>query len=330
MGVITPFPSPDAIARAERLTRERFVYEGETLEEALAPGSPRRRALDAAILEVDAGHQTPSVPWRREFSLLLGLERILSEEEPHLVDGTVLSAHQVDALSGTLTALMAEVQRSGNGNAPTAEAELEELEELEDEEDDPGFPVDSRAAEPTAEEDEDEDEDDDDPLDEVSPQDEDDEDDEEDAAPEEPEDEEPQDWHDEADEEEPQLGEQPEDPNAAKRFWFEHATGAGKTVAALGFVEASHTGRRTDPHPPPQSRRPVPRRAARSRVPRPHHRRAARRPGRRQRPGDGRDLPVVRPQRRAHLRRLHDRHLRRGAHRPGREDLGLDPRLGRP
>ncbi len=38
------------------------------------------------------------------------------------------------------------------------------------------------------------------------------------------------------------LGEQPEDPNAAKRFWFEHATGAGKTVAALGFVEASQTG----------------------------------------------------------------------------------------
>src|SRR5207247_4947566 len=44
--------------------------------------------------------------------------------------------------------------------------------------------------------------------------------------------------------EEPEDGvaEQPEDPNAAKRFWFEHATGAGKTVAALGFVEASQTG----------------------------------------------------------------------------------------
>ncbi|HEY3828079.1 MAG TPA: DEAD/DEAH box helicase family protein, partial [Solirubrobacteraceae bacterium] len=41
---------------------------------------------------------------------------------------------------------------------------------------------------------------------------------------------------------EEQLAEQPEDPNAAKRFWFEHATGAGKTVAALGFVEASRTG----------------------------------------------------------------------------------------
>ena len=54
-------------------------------------------------------------------------------------------------------------------------------------------------------------------------------------------DEEPRDWVDEDDEEET-LAEQPEDPNAAKRFWFEHATGAGKTVAALGFVEASHTG----------------------------------------------------------------------------------------
>ena len=76
--------------------------------------------------------------------------------------------------------------------------------------------------------------------------DEDDEDDDEepgeDAAAEEPEEDEPQDWHDDSDEEEPQLSEQPEDPNAAKRFWFEHATGAGKTVAALGFVEASHTG----------------------------------------------------------------------------------------
>src|SRR5262249_52750765 len=48
------------------------------------------------------------------------------------------------------------------------------------------------------------------------------------------------DWVDEGEEE--QLSDQPEDPNAAKRFWFEHATGAGKTVAALGFVESSQTG----------------------------------------------------------------------------------------
>ena len=38
------------------------------------------------------------------------------------------------------------------------------------------------------------------------------------------------------------VAEAPEDPNAGKRFWFEHATGAGKTVAAVGFVEASRTG----------------------------------------------------------------------------------------
>src|ERR1700735_1348926 len=107
----TPFPSPDAIARAELLTHERFVYDGESLEEGLAPGSSRRRALDAAIAEVDAGNKTPSVAWRREFSLLLGLERLLSEEEPTLVDGTVLSAHQVDPLSGTLAGLLADGQR---------------------------------------------------------------------------------------------------------------------------------------------------------------------------------------------------------------------------
>ena len=52
-------------------------------------------------------------------------------------------------------------------------------------------------------------------------------------------DEEPQDW------EEPSadlVAEAPEDPGASRRFWFEHATGSGKTVAALGFVDGSRTG----------------------------------------------------------------------------------------
>jgi hypothetical protein len=216
MGVITPFPSPDAIARAEALTRERFVYGGESFEDALPPGSARRRALDAALAEVEAGLKQPSIEWRREFSLLLGLERLLSEEEPHLADGTVLSAHQVDALSGTLTALLAEAQRSaaGNGNAPanghsTANGAN-------------GHHNGHAASSAAVDEDSDLELDDDDEDDE------------------EPEDEEPQDWHE--DDDGAQLDEQPEDPNAAKRFWFEHATGAGKTVAALGFVEASRTG----------------------------------------------------------------------------------------
>src|SRR5437763_16769689 len=115
MGDSTPFPEPAAIARAELFTREQFVYEGEILEDALAPGSARRRALDAALAEIDAGADKPSIDWRRHYSLLLGLERLLSEEEPHLADGTVLSAHQVDALSGTLAALLAEAERNGNG-----------------------------------------------------------------------------------------------------------------------------------------------------------------------------------------------------------------------
>jgi hypothetical protein len=225
MGVTTPLPSPDAIARAELLTRERFVYEGESLEEALAPGSPRRRALDVALAEVAEGRKTPSVAWRREFGLLLGLERLLSEEEPHLVDGTVLSAHQVDALSGTLTALLADAQRqasgngngNGNGNAATVEAP-------EDDEPDGGQLAARRTLDPTDEDGED---------DEGAGE-------EDDEAGE---DEEPQDWQDDIDADDgSQLAEQPEDPNAAKRFWFEHATGAGKTVAALGFVEASRSG----------------------------------------------------------------------------------------
>jgi ribonuclease E len=225
----TPFPSPDAIARAELLTHERFVYDGESLEEALAQGSARRRALDAAVAEVQAGNKTPSVGWRRQFSLLLGLERLLSEEEPRLVDGTVLSAHQVDALSGTLTALLAEAQRA---NAAASNGTVRDVIVRED------VVARPEGAELDPIEDEDEDEDQD--LGDLG----DDEDEDEDEAPEddEPEDEEPQDWQDEDDDGDGQLEEQPEDPNAAKRFWFEHATGAGKTVAALGFVEASRTG----------------------------------------------------------------------------------------
>ena len=202
MGASTPFPSPAAIARAEVFTRERFVYEGETLEEALAQGSARRRALDSALAEIEAGNEQPSVEWRRRFSLLLGLERLLSEDEPHLADGAVLSVHQVDVLSGTLTALVAEAQRNGNGALPTPRAEPEEL----------------ASAEIPGEEELDLENGDYD-------------------------DEEPRDWEDERElDEDVQLDEQPEDPNAARRFWFEHATGSGKTVAALGFVEASRTG----------------------------------------------------------------------------------------
>src|ERR687885_269082 len=106
------------LARAEKFAREPFVHEGEDAAAVLADGAPRRRALDDALAELDSGRQVPSVEWQREYALMLGLERLLSEEQPHLADGTELSAHQVDALSGTLIALMAEAQANGrrNGN----------------------------------------------------------------------------------------------------------------------------------------------------------------------------------------------------------------------
>src|SRR5882757_2410181 len=118
-----PIPSTADISRAEKLVRERFLHQGEDAAVALAPGTPRRRALDEALAELaeDPKAKHPSTRWRRQWSLLLGLERLMSEEEPCLVDGTVLSAHQVDALSGTLTALLAEAQRAApgaNGRAP--------------------------------------------------------------------------------------------------------------------------------------------------------------------------------------------------------------------
>jgi hypothetical protein len=267
-------PSSAEISRAEKFVRERFLHVGEDPAVALAPGTPRRRALDQALAELagDPKPKNPSTAWRREFSLLLGLERLLSEDEPKLEDGTVLSAHQVDALSGTLTALLAEAQLRADGNgratasaspellasadilgpdgasgngAPSpaavaeAEAEREEDEEEDeldedeelDEDDDELGPV-QRAAP---------DEDEDDELEDEPEEDDDEEEPEEELEQESDSEEEPRDWVDEEDEEE-SLADQPEDPNAAKRFWFEHATGAGKTVAALGFVDASHTG----------------------------------------------------------------------------------------
>ena len=80
MAETASLPKPPEIARAELFTREQFVYEGESLDEALAPGSARRRAVDAALAEIEAGNKQPSIAWRRRFSLLLGLERLLSEE----------------------------------------------------------------------------------------------------------------------------------------------------------------------------------------------------------------------------------------------------------
>src|SRR5262249_56480904 len=75
-------PSGADIERAASFVREPFLLDGEG-PEALAPGTARRRALDAALAELDAGAEHPSIEWRRNFSLLLGLERLLADQPPH-------------------------------------------------------------------------------------------------------------------------------------------------------------------------------------------------------------------------------------------------------
>jgi superfamily II DNA or RNA helicase len=220
-------PSSADIDRAAKFAREPFLLDGEG-PEALAPGTARRRALDAALAELDEGAENPSIQWRRDFSLLLGLERLLAEEPPKLRDGAELNPHQVDALSGTLTELMAEQQEAANGKpssngsaAPAAEKEKAEepvAEEVEEEDEAPAVKVAEKAVGDSDDEDELEDE-------ELAP------------------DEEPQDWEEQpAGDDEETIEVAPDDPGAERRFWFEHATGAGKTVAAVGFIDASRTG----------------------------------------------------------------------------------------
>ncbi len=194
-----------------KFTREPVLLDGETVDD-LAPGSARLRAVEAAAAELDAGREAPSPEWRRRYSLLLGLERLLTSQPVLLADGAELTEHQVDVLSGTLAALTAELEDSvaeedsngSDGVSVSGDAAQAP----------PGEPPanGAEAANGAGEADEDEA-----------------------LAP----DEEPQDWEEPAEEIVPEA---PEDPGASRRFWFEHATGSGKTVAALGFVDGSRTG----------------------------------------------------------------------------------------
>ena len=59
--------------RASAWAGEPFLHEGENPDESLAPGTARRRALDEAVLELDAGHRQPSPQWKTRFALMLGL-----------------------------------------------------------------------------------------------------------------------------------------------------------------------------------------------------------------------------------------------------------------
>ena len=140
-----------AALRAETWAGEPFIHAGEDPATALAPGAARRRALDEALTELEAGRRKPSPDWKVRFGLMLGLERVLSDPGPHLASGTELRRHQIDALAGMLTELIAanELEAEGNGNGIAAveeaieEDEEDEVEvELHEEEDEePELPV---------------------------------------------------------------------------------------------------------------------------------------------------------------------------------------------
>lgn len=137
--------SGEDLTRAEKFTFEPFVHEGDDPAVVLAEGTPRRRALDEALAEIDSGLAQPSIEWRQKYSMLLGLERLMAQDEPTLADGTTtLNAHQVDALSGTMIALISELQ-SSNGTLPAppadgseADAQDDDYDEDEDEDEDGG------------------------------------------------------------------------------------------------------------------------------------------------------------------------------------------------
>ncbi len=119
-------------SRAGSWFGEPFLAPDEDPVQALAPGTARRAALDDALAEIEAGHAEPSARWKVRYGLMLGLERVLTEDPARTATGTELRRHQVDALAGMLAELIAATQRSadengnGPGNGAVAEAELDE------------------------------------------------------------------------------------------------------------------------------------------------------------------------------------------------------------
>jgi ribonuclease E len=121
--------------RCEAWAGEPFVRPDEDPDVALAPGTARRRALDDALDEINGGRDSPSSEWKVRYALLLGLERVLSEKPPRLASGTELRRHQIDALAGMLTELIAAAQKSGENGNGNGNGHAEDVPEEEDEDD---------------------------------------------------------------------------------------------------------------------------------------------------------------------------------------------------
>jgi superfamily II DNA or RNA helicase len=146
--------APDGITaealRAAAWAGEPFLQPDDDPAVELAHGTALRKALDDALAEMAAGRREPSPEWKVQYALMLGLERVLSEKPPRLASGTELRRHQVDALAGMLTELIAAHQKSnGNGNGI---ALAEEVAEEEDDDEDEAIDVAADAEEDEQEE----------------------------------------------------------------------------------------------------------------------------------------------------------------------------------
>src|SRR5215470_15517566 len=143
--------APDGLAaaalRAEAWAGEPFLHPDEDPAVSLAPDTARRRALDDALAEIAGGAREPSYGWKIRYALMLGLERVLTERPPRLASGTELRRHQIDALAGMLTELIAatQVEPDLNGNGNGVAEVVSEVEE--EEEEDLGVHLEERAEE---------------------------------------------------------------------------------------------------------------------------------------------------------------------------------------
>src|SRR5436309_15110853 len=90
-------PIAAAAYRAEAWAGEPFLHEVEDPAQVLAAGTARRRALDDAIAELEAGRQRPSPQWKVRYALMLGLDRVLADADPNTSAGTPLPRHQNQA-----------------------------------------------------------------------------------------------------------------------------------------------------------------------------------------------------------------------------------------
>ena len=319
----------DAAAQVSAWCGEPLLYDGDDPAITLAPGTARRRALDAAREEMAAGLDAPSPAWRFRFSLMLGLERVLAADQPALLNGLTLRPHQVDALAGMLAALTAGEERErgrrrrGGRRRAQRRAERRRRERRRSSDRRAGGRCRGRrrrrgrrgrrgrgrrGRRPTTTSDEDDDENG------VEAE----------AAA----------AGDEDSDDEAEVAAEPEipDPGAVRRYRFKHPTASGKTVAAAGFVEACRTvgvlilthrrllvdqfmrDLKEQGYGPAADRR--------DREGQAHPAPAA---------GHGRDLRVVHQARAGHQpRRLRRGHLRRGAHGARRAHRRDDPALQPP